>query len=195
MVEEAETPDVVMSYRSIPIYECYIETDYQSKVNTLIRTFALKASQIAEQFGEDVLTEKMRTEIASGNETVKYEIIHAVFPRSQRRQNSLHKKDMAYASVYACLDEKIILSEGGYRTFPYIVAFYNRVPGETYGRSICEEILPVIKAVNTKARDYATLSNRVAIPTFLTPANSIVNAKNLIPGKMVRGGLYLHRLH
>jgi hypothetical protein len=54
---------------------------------------------------------------------------------------------MRFSSYYICLGSREIVSEGGFRTFPYAVGRYTAEPKEVYGYSPAMTVLPEIKMV------------------------------------------------
>ncbi len=61
---------------------------------------------------------------------------------------------MPYASDYVWKEKEVLLSEGGYRTFPYAVPRWSKATGEEYGRSLGMKMLPEIKMIQGMRQEY-----------------------------------------
>lgn len=189
MVDRTREPgENALLYKPIPLYEVYIDCNYQGKVHTVHRKFMLTASQMVEQFGEDAVGDKILAALKR-NSDEKFEVLHAVFPRRERNLKAIDSKNKAFASVYLNTTEKKIMREGGYNTFPYIVDFYKRNAGETYGRSPIMDVLPNIKVANRMQKDYIEMLHRLGVPTYLIPMDSVLPTSSFVPGAIARGGL------
>lgn len=180
-------PEGGLRYRAIHLSETYLDKDFAGNVSTVIRRFKLSAEEAVEMFG-DGLPEKIVKDAEAGREGERV-FIHVVRPRSGRNPAAKTQMNMPFESVYICLDEKMIIREGGYKTFPYLVVRYQVAAGETYGRSPAINLLPSIKMLNQIEHDRLNVCNRLGNPTYLAHDDDVIQAKALLPGKVAFGGL------
>jgi hypothetical protein len=68
-------------------------------------------------------------------------IIHSVYPSTEYGNNK-------YVSCYVHEDSGFLLSEKGFKEFPYAVPRYLKSSNETYGRSPAMNALPDVKMLN-----------------------------------------------
>jgi hypothetical protein len=96
---------------------------------------------------------------------------------------------MQFASYYICLDEKCIVEEGGYRTFPYALGRYITTPGETYGRSPAMLVLPDIKMLNEMQKTIIRAAHLSVSPPLLLQEDGVLQAFDLRPNALNYGGV------
>ena len=167
---------------------CVIENS-DGFVDTLFREFDLTARQVAQQFGEDALTEAMRKANSEKKEDQKFAILHYIYPRSDEKREKdgngefkEHAKSLPFASVYIAKEEKKVISEGGYHEFPYAVPRTKKMTGEIYGRSPAWNALPDIKMVNAMCKTYLRTVQKMADPPVSMPDEGYVMPVKLGPG-------------
>jgi hypothetical protein len=135
----------------------------------------MTARQVFQKWGKETpkeIQEKLETKPDD-----EYEIVHCVYPRSDRDMKRIDYKGMAYESVYLCKDTKTILSEGGYETMPYIVSRYVTLPGENYGRSPAMDVLPAIKTLNEEKKTILKQGHRIVDPVLLAYDDGVLDSE------------------
>ncbi len=154
-----------------------VEEDGDGNVEKLYRELRLTAEQMAEMFGEDALGPKAKEALAavrSGKHGKKeFKVIHAVFPRKERDQDSPASDQMPYASVYVCEDDKITLELGGYEHFPYACIRAERWNDYTYGLAPASKAMPAIRQLNKLSRDMDEGAALAVRPPWLVPAGMV----------------------
>lgn len=156
---------VGIRYKSIPLAQIYFSENAVGRIDTVYRKFEYTARQAADAFGEDELPDIIRKKIKTEPET-KYWFIHAVYPNDEHNGKIGSFK---YTSCYVCIEGKKIVSEGGYRTFPYAVSRYKTEIGEIYGRSPAMSVLPTIKMINRMRKTVIQSGEKYANPPMLLP--------------------------
>jgi hypothetical protein len=61
-------------------------------------------------------------------------------PDKNKNKNKDKNKD-EYASYYILIEDKVLLSQGKFNTFPYSVSRYNTAPDEVFGRGLAMQCL------------------------------------------------------
>lgn len=175
-------PDKVTKVRFAAQFlnHCYIMEDNKGMVDTVFRCFQWTLKQAVQEWG-DKLPPKMLAE-ATDNPNKKQQFIHAVFPRKIYGRNR-GPKEMPFASCYYVEQENEItmLSEKGYKTFPYAVPRWSKSSGETYGRSPAMNALPDIKMVNAMMRTTLEGAEKVVNPPLMAPDDGFVRKVRLTP--------------
>lgn len=131
--------------KMIPVFYCYspgemvIAENAMGEVDTVYRKFQMTLEQASDKFegifdGDSAMLKRLED-----NPDAKINFIHAVYPRRNRKRDSVGAKNKAFASVYVWTDapggnEKIV-KESGYDYFPYLVWRFSKVSGDVYGRS------------------------------------------------------------
>ena len=172
-------------YRSVPLGELFLRENHQGLVDGVIRWFRLTARQAHVQFGW--IPEKLQQAYKAQSET-KYDFIHRVIPRTDYDPDRLDEKGKPFASFYVCLATHDLMSEGGYRSFPYAVSRYQQAPQETYGRGPAMDVLPALKTLNAEKTTFLKQGHRAADPVLLTADDGVVDF-SLRPGALNKGGM------
>ena len=166
-----------LQYRTLQNSEYCVSENSEGKVDTLFREFELTARAAIEKFGDKV-GDKILKEAEKKPET-KFEFLHATYP-AENDFGKVGKKNWNY--YYISLDEKKLLSEGGYYEFPYIVPRWSKSSGEEYGRGPGHIALPDVKTLN-KAKEFGlkAWAKDLDPPTF-EKDNGVIGSLKLWPG-------------
>jgi hypothetical protein len=165
-------------YKAIPLYQVYMTEDAYGVVNTLHRKFEYTASQAAGVWGVDALPECMQQALNTNNQE-KFEIIHAVYPNPDIKKGRKDFSGMAYSSLYICNKTRMVISEGGYRVFPYSVVRFETAPNEVYGRSPAMAVLPTIKTANEMMKTTIRAAQNVVAPPIMLTDDASLQAFNM----------------
>jgi hypothetical protein len=98
-------------------------------------------------------------------------------------------RGMRFSSYYICLRSREIVSEGGFRTFPYAVGRYTTGPKEVYGRSPAMTVLPEIKMVQEMTKTILKAGQKALDPPLLLQEDGALSAFDLRPGALNFGGV------
>jgi len=158
-----------LRYRSIHIGEVYLVENHAHVVDTVYREFPRDARQLVQQFGDAVPAEIREKAGQATQSAQKFNVLHVVHPREDFVPGALFDRGMQFVSIYILLDgnEKKILKEGGYNSFPYAVSRYTQSAGETYGRGPAQWVLPAIKTLNEQKKTVLKQGHRVVDPVLL----------------------------
>ena len=106
------------------IGEYYIAMNARGVIDVLYRRIWKTAAQLIEQFGEDNVSQNVKTLKSTDNVDKLVEIIHAVEPNDTRIPNMIDNKNMPYRSVYyekgSLSSDNDFLSVSGFPSFPYV---------------------------------------------------------------------------
>lgn len=171
MLIEADTKKRKIKYRAIQLDECFIDENEDGEVDTLFRRFYYSPRQILNEFGTTMSPElkKEIEEAADKTPLNTYEIIHAVYPRITRNEQSLLPINMPFASVYYSAKHKQILSESGYKEFPYVVPRWYTRSGEVYGTSPGMICIADVRMLNQMSRTTIKGARRKVEPAYQLP--------------------------
>jgi len=165
MMEIFDHDTGIIRFRPYPLADCWLAENANNEIDVIFRETRMTARQIKEKFGQSngTIDQKILDEKDS---TKRFLVTHAVLPRKDRVGGSKTKTNKAFASYYFCEETEDIFEEGGYDTFPYIVARWSKLAGEKYGRSPAMTCLPDIQMVNRMMKEIivsAQLANRPPI--------------------------------
>lgn len=147
-----EGKSTALNFIPVALRDCYIDTNSEGKVDTLLRVQRMTARQAEQSF--ETLTPRMNEILRDRKTDKEFEVLHVVCPRKDREldKKGNYKKDnmnKAFASFYIATEEKKVLEEGGYDEFPYAVPRLFAMSGDEYGRGLGWNALPDTKMLNT----------------------------------------------
>jgi hypothetical protein len=200
-----------LNYRDYAIgkYQCLENS--AGIIDTNILTLPMTAAQIVEKFskGEDLESEVGKSVAEAYRKPESrhniFDVIHIVDPRKNYDPNPVLRSSLAapFESIYVQEKDEKILDEGGYDEFPFSIPRYQVIYGEVYGRGRGTMLLPKVRQLNRRAKDYDEMSNKWVAPPLeildsfegtvdLTPkALNYVAEKNTInPIQMGASGAY-----
>lgn len=179
--------DSVLNFRSFPVETVCYSFDSKGKVDTVFREVEMTARQIVIQFQEGNIPDEIRRESADpALMDKKYRLLHAVYPRSDRREDLADNVNMPVADVYIDMQRKVCLSESGFEEHPFAVCHFQKSDNETYGRGPGLNKLPDIKMLNRMRQAYILAVEHQADPSYLVPDGSLVNNEfNRNPGAVI----------
>ena len=145
-------------FEALQVGDYAIDENDDGEVDTLHRVLYRSARSIVRRWDAPAMKlgggqpwERFK-ERAEKNPFEEIPVVHAVYPREDwvdtgRKRIGLGKK---YASMYFLEELKIVLEEGGYDDFPYLVPRWSKQAGEVYGRGPGITALPTTLSL-TKA--------------------------------------------
>lgn len=184
-------PDGGIRYRTVFLGETYFAEDHQGVVDTMYRKFSMTARQAMQRKDwEGNLPEKITK---ASNPFQEFEFLHVVKRRMDIDPGRADFKGMEYASYYISLEGKVMLSEGGYNTFPFAISRYVTAPRETYGRSPAMLVLPDIKMLNEMSKTDIRAVHKLVDPPLLLRDDGVLGGGSMAvrttPGGLNYGGV------
>lgn len=170
-------------YKSLPLAETYLAEDGHGVVDTLHRRFELSAHQAATLFGYDKLPESVRLAL-DRDPGARFPFLHCVKPNTGYDAHRRDARGMAYYSCYIALEDRSIVSEGGYRVFPFATPRFETGPNETYGRSPAMKVLPTIKTLNEMKKTLIRAGQKVVDPPVMLTDDGALQAFSLRPNAL-----------
>lgn len=180
LYEEEDAEDIVRFYCR-PIKECFIAEGENGRVDTLFREFKLTARQAFQRWGKDA-GEAVKRALDQKDYEKEMEFVHAVFPRHERDVSKADSQNMAYASVYLEKTMKHVISEGGYKEFPFFIPRFSKLSGESYGYAPATVTMPAIKMLNAVSKTYIRYAQKKTDPPIELPHDGYLLPLNLNPG-------------
>ncbi len=154
-----------------------IEEDDEGYVDTIFREMKMSSMQMVKMFGEDKVGEKVKEnyeKAKKGNTDKKtYTVIHAVMLRTNRDKSKIDSKNKMYASYYICEDDRHMLEESGYDSFPYCVARAEKWDDHVYGIGPTTKALPAIRQLNQLTKDLDAGASVSINPRVLVAADMV----------------------
>lgn len=130
-------------FRALPLADCYLAQNSKGEIDTVYRCLEYDSRQLLQEFQDSPLPEQVY-EDKDGSKT--WEVIHAVYPRTDKLNYS--SKGKPFASCWVLKEKGITLKESGYNSMPYHVARWTTLSSEVYGRGPAIKCLPDIRMLN-----------------------------------------------
>lgn len=178
-----------LRYRNVHLAEAYFVENHARIVDTVYRVEQMTARQIAQMKGWDVPQDVADKAKNAQQSEEKFEVLHCVYPRTDRDPQRKDAKGMKFASLYILVAKKHQLSEGGYNSFPYAVTRYTQSSGEVYGRGPAQWALPAIKTLNEQKKTVLKQGHRIVDPVLLSHDDGSLGTFSLKAGAMNPGGV------
>lgn len=168
----------------LTIGEYWLAEDFRGQVNTLYREFWMTATQMVEQWGIDRVSETVREAYHAGKLFDRFQVIHAIEPRKERDLSKADNLNFAFSSVYfePVNENKEVLSESGFRTFPALCPRWRTIQGDTYGRGPGSKAVSTARALQQKQYRYAQAVDLKTNPPLLLPLSMKNRNTSVTPG-------------
>jgi hypothetical protein len=169
-----------LKFKSFALADCWIKENADRVVDTVIRRVMMTARQIFQEF-ETVPSEIMKRATKPDKE---FQIIHLVFPSSDKQFLSHIKPVKNFASLWVCVDTKETLRVGGYDWFPYHCPRWVKMASEVWGRSPAMKALPDIKMLNRIEQYTLKALTKATDPPLIVPSDAFLLPLKTAPGSV-----------
>ena len=178
-----EDKDDIIRFSSKHIKEIYISEDAKGMVNCIYRRFKMSAKATVEKFGRDNVSLKTLNTLKKAPFD-DIDLVHVVKPRNTYNPKKLDKQNMPFTSIYFEYDSGHIISQGGFKEFPYVVPRYLKASNELYGRSPGMNALPDVKVLNKMVEVGMKAAQKQVDPPLLVPDDSMLMPIRMSPGSI-----------
>ena len=150
------------------ISEFHISEDQFGIVDSVYRKYKSPARQVVQRFGYDNVGEFIQRKFDKKPDE-EVEILHAVHPRTDRDTTKVDNKNMPFASVYICMQTKMVISESGFEEMPYVAPRFLKSTSEIMGRSPAMVALPDVKMLNLMSKTIIEAAQKMISPPLMVP--------------------------
>lgn len=155
--------------------------DAAGRVDTVVRRMRMTARQLAQRYGEERLSQRVRRLLRRDPEH-GVPLVHMVRPRTERDPAGSGGRNMPWQSLtWESEGASALLHEGGFEEFPHLAARWDVAGGDIYGRSPGMDVLPDVKMLQEMARSQLLAIHKVVNPPMRVPSG-FKQRLNLIPG-------------
>lgn len=179
-------PGEGIKYKAIHLSGLYVATDKSGFVDTVFRKFSFTARQAAQMWGAAALGKAMLKAL-DDDPHKKFEIVRCVKPEEEYSRKTRTKQN--YYSAYISTEEKHVISEGGVKSFPYVVPRWTKLTNEDYGRSPAWTALPDIIMVQAMEMSILEVAQKQADPQLLVADDGVMLPINPEAGGLIYGGM------
>lgn len=182
-----DDPDNVIHCIPLTIGEYAIATDGRGRVNTLYREFRMTVAQLVQEFGYASCSGATQQMFDKRQYDEWVTVVNAIEPRDMRDPEKIDNKNMPYRSVYFedCAEDKKILRESGFRTFPCLCGRWGVSGGDIYGTSPGMEALGDLHQLQQEQLRKSQAIDYQSNPPVLVPADLKDDESAIVPGGTV----------
>ena len=173
-----------LNFKDYDISFYQIKENSAGIVDSMFLTFPMTARQALQEFGRESLGEEVLQALEKDDKRDdKFEFIHVVQPRSDRKPGLQDNQNMPFESVFVDVKGKKIVSEGGFEEFPFGVPRWMKSSAEIYGRGQGTEVLSDVKVMQQIKYDFIECGNRWNKPPLEVDQN-FEGEVNTTPGAL-----------
>lgn len=167
-------------YQQRPLRSCWIRTNGDGFVDTLFYEFTLPLWEVLERFEYAKYVDNWR-DASETKLRERVKILHCVEPRRNGERGG-PKERKPFAERYVCLEEKAILRESGYDSFPYAVARLDMEDGSDYGTGRAWYALPAAIELSVLQQGISNAVDLKVAPPILRPRRMFGKTLDRRPG-------------
>lgn len=180
---ENDTAAPLLNFTALSHGSYYIEENHRGLVDTICREWKWTARQAEQEFGKEALTEKIRETLASSNaeaQAKQFTFVQLITPRrpGEWKPGQVAAELRPIASTIVCVEDKQVISVGGYYEMPIAVCRMEKARGERWGRGPAQKVLPEVRMVNRMERDILLAAERLANPGWIMPEDAAYKPDN-----------------
>ncbi len=172
--------DCLVRFSARPLHEAHLAEDARGMVDTVIRTYSLTARQVWNQWGQACTPDVQKRALEDPDARVN--LVHAVFPRTERDPASPASAHFPYACFFVEQDSGAVLEESGYHELPYMCPRWAKVSGEAYGRGPGLTALSDVRVLNAMSRTALMAAEKMSDPPLMVPDDGFLGPIHSGPG-------------
>lgn len=180
-----ESDEFVVQFSARALKEIRIDENAWGLVDTVYRTFKLRPFQILQMFPEVKMWPNDLKAAADKNSVDQIEILHAIEPvdqvRDEVQSKKLKYKKHKISSTYILKDKCFIVSQSSYAEMPYCNPRWSKTTGEKYGRGPGFQALPDIMMVNAMMLTIIQGAQKTVDPPLQVEDDAVIGQVRLTP--------------
>tara|TARA_Y100000310_G_scaffold239682_1_gene243374 strand:- start:11978 stop:13594 length:1617 start_codon:yes stop_codon:yes gene_type:complete len=185
-IEEDDTGKI--NFATLHLSEIFIGENAYGQVDTVFRKFKLTPRQAVQMWGADNLHPRLLEDVER-NPDEKYDFIHAALPKIDLKDEPEKNKKFPISSVYIDVKNQHVVSKGGFMEMPYVVARFEKLAGEVYGRSPAWHALSDIRMINAMSKSIIRSAQLQTSPPLLVADDGVMMPLEARPNGMIIGGI------
>jgi hypothetical protein len=168
--------------------ECLIAENELGEVDTVYRRFAFTARQAERKWG-DSAGARVAKALERNRPDQRFEFLHAVMPNEARDASRADAKGMGWRSIVIAVDDKCVVSEGGYHEFPFMVPRWSTSARQVYGDSPALLAMADVRVLNLMSKITISAAQKTVDPPLLAADERGLRGVRTSPGNVIYGGI------
>lgn len=176
----------VINCQTLTAGEYFLAVDHRNVVNTIYREFVMTVAQMADRFGEEVLSDSARSLNDAKQKDKEIVVCHVIEPNDRRRPAGFGWRAMPWRSVFweKGSPRECVLEIKGYQEFPAIAVRWSKKGNDPYGTGPSTEALPDIKSLQLKEKRKAQVIDQLSAPAKVADAQLQNAGVSQLPGSI-----------
>lgn len=154
-------------YQSRSIWNCWIAANEDDEIDTLYYAFELPAWRVKAKWPETADLPSVK-DAAKRSENALVKLLMAVEPREGGRAGHMAVAKPFMAAVML-VDDKVVIEESGYDSFPYAVSRFSVRPGDVYGTGPAHLSLADVRMLNAIMEAVIDGTEKLIDPAIIAP--------------------------
>jgi hypothetical protein len=174
-----ERPGRLPIYELWPLAECHVEEGPDLQIDTVFRVFERTARWAVATWGDAAgpKTVEKASDPKRASETVRF--VWAIYPNRGRDMSRIDVGNAPWASIVVNRDEKVLVSEGGFREFPIAWPRWDQAEDEVYARGCGTKALADVKMLQAMMKVTIRGAEKVVDPPLVIADDGILNKPRL----------------
>ena len=184
LIEEKNLKDENFSgfnFRGVPVGRFAFEEDYTGKPDTVFWEYTRSARQMYQEFDKNKLPPAV-IDCLEDDPDKEFQLIKCVKPNEMYDSKTLG--EFAFRSYDIEKSTKLCVAEGGFNELPFVVARFEKVTGEVWGRSPADIAMPDIISLNRLRQMELKALSKAVDPPVLAPDEGILGTFRLNPNSI-----------
>lgn len=170
------------AFEQWPISECFVASTRQDgRIDTIYRRYALSASQAAETFGIDALSEKSRDKVANKPDEM-IQFIRTIQPRKMDIDGGKLSRNLPFESDDVEVETKHLIREQGFKEFPCSVPRWTIIPQSHYAVGPAWHALPDMLELNELVRMEKAAADLAVSGMWIAEDDGVLNPRTVKVG-------------
>lgn len=189
-----EQTDDGPKYLPVPLSQVWIAVDHLRRVQTVFYQYPLTA-QAADMKWRKVWGKHPPEKVRQALEKAPFselQFLHIVTPRGNVDPDALDVRRMPWSSYHIAVDDRVLITQGGFNEMPFIVPRDMVEANELYGRGAGMVVLPELGSLDAMKKTFLRTGERNAAPPILLNDDgygSGAKRVNLLPDGLNFGAL------
>jgi len=179
MLVEDDVAEQRTLFRTFHIKEYRIAEARTGLVDTLFRDYKLTNRKIMQTWGADKLHPSLLEDIKNSPYGTT-RIVHGVYPRSDRDYTRADGINKPWASEYWDMKNQVVIDEGGYDSFPFLVWRWRKNTDESYGRSPAADAINDVMRLNQMGKT-SLMAGQLAVEPPLNVPQDMQGKERIVP--------------
>ena len=172
-----------LTFRSEHLKDVFIAENSDGVIDTHYSRLWRTPRQAIQQFGEAKLSQKtLEMSKEAKLKDKKIEFLWAVEPRSDRNPRSKRNTDLEFASVVIEVEAEKLISESGFKTFPFAVPRWETTSVSVYGRSPAMVAFPDALTLNQQTKTILMAGHKAVDPPMWVLDDAVIGTTRTYPG-------------